>query len=91
MDDRRRNIIKAGAVGSGALLLGSCDTLKKGVLIAGGMSPEKADQVVDGFTPEQEYYIGRTVSAGIFQNYKPYNSVPQNYKKSFPYNFVVQN
>ena len=74
MDDFRRNIVKVGAVGTGAALLTGCETVAKGILMAGGLSKEKADQVVDGFTPEQEYYIGRTVSAGIFQKYKPYNN-----------------
>lgn len=28
----------------------------------------------DDFTPEQEYYIGRTVGAVVLQNYKPYDN-----------------
>jgi beta-barrel assembly-enhancing protease len=90
MNDRR-DFLKAGLLGFGAAsILGSCKAIEVGANIAmqaGGISADQASSIIntskaiaktfEDFTPEQEYYIGRTVSANIYSKYKPYNHPAQ--------------
>jgi predicted Zn-dependent protease len=89
----RRRIIQAGLIGGGASLLSGCSVVEattnaamgNGIISKGiGGSIIKSSQAVsktfEDFTPEQEYYIGRTVSANIFQTYPAYiNQAKLNY------------
>ena len=88
MDDKRRKLVQAGILGAGAIAFSGCEALEVGASVAmqaGGLSSEQADSVIRGtraavkayedFTPEQEYYIGRSVSAHIFQKYRPFYDV----------------
>ena len=78
----RRSLMHAGVAGASVGLLSGCKILEAGASVAmqaGGLSRDAADSVIRGtkaiaktfedFTPEQEYHIGRTVSANIFQKY----------------------
>ncbi len=56
--------------------------------ISGKLTPEQSksiqrsaqavEKTYQDITPEQEYYIGRTVAATVFQTYKPYNNEAAN-------------
>ncbi len=45
---------------------------------AATQTAERADAVFGGFTPEQEYYIGRAVGAQIMAQYEPYDDPAAN-------------
>lgn len=84
----RRNIVKAGLASAASLaFLNGCKVVEAGASIgmqAAGLSTDQADSVIRGtkaiaktfedFTPEQEYYIGRSVSATIYTEYKALNN-----------------
>lgn len=87
----RRTALQAGIISAGAMaLLNSCKVVEAGASIgmqAAGLSSDQADSVIkvskkvaktfEDFTPEQEYYIGRTVAANIYSQYKPYTNEVQ--------------
>jgi len=78
-EKNRRDILKAGLIAGGSLaLLNSCESFPD-IEIAGissrsvmrvGKAIVKASEQI---TPEQEYYIGRSVAANIYSRYRPYN------------------
>jgi predicted Zn-dependent protease len=84
----RWSILSLGAAPVLSSIISGCKTLE--TLAESGPSFQIGDVTVDtkamaketlvvtnsveDFTPEQEYYIGRTVGAMILQKYKPYNN-----------------
>ena len=90
-DFNRRDIIQAGLLSASSLaFLNSCEVIEAGASVgmqAAGLSSEQAGSVInvgkkiaktfEDFTPEQEYYIGRTVAANIYSQYKPYTNPVQ--------------
>ena len=81
--ETRREFLKAGLLGAGALsLLTGCEVIEAGANIglqAAGLNVDQADSVIrgtkaavksfEGFTPEQEYYIGRSVGTTVINKY----------------------
>ena len=83
--------ISAGAVPV-ASLLGGCELVDPLIDIAAELEIITPDQKASAkrtnsawqknsekFTSEQEYYVGRTIGAMVFDKYKPYNHVKGNY------------
>lgn len=58
------------AVATGAITSKQADSIKK--------SSKAASQAFEEFTPENEYYIGRTIAANIFSKYKAYPNMGPN-------------
>jgi len=87
-------LIRCGASAAGlSLLLISCQSIAQvgtSIGVATGQINESQAQSINesaaaversyqDFTPEQEYYLGRTVAAIILQKYKPYDDPKANY------------
>ena len=74
----RRDLVKAGIISGGSLaFLSACEGMPD-VEIA-GISTRSVARVTkavvkttEEITPEQEYYLGRAVSANLYTKYKPY-------------------
>ncbi|KAA0876284.1 M48 family metalloprotease [Nitrincola tapanii] len=88
----RRNFLKSGAylalAGTATQLLSGCQTLGELASIADPYLTDDGRTILnilvsagDAFTtldPEQEYYLGRSVAANLFSQYKPWNNAAAN-------------
>jgi predicted Zn-dependent protease len=88
----RRNFLRAGAhlmlAGAGASILSGCQTMSQLATLADPYLNEDGRTMMnilvsagDAFTtldPEQEYYLGRSVSAQLMTDYKPWNNAAAN-------------
>lgn len=74
----RRDIVKAGLIAGGsAAVLNSCSAIPD--IEVAGISTRSIARVgeaivksAEEITPEQEYYLGRAVSANLYSKFKPY-------------------
>ena len=66
----------AGITGTGAQIAGSSGLINKNTANAISLSSKAVASAAEEITPEQEYYIGRAVSANILASYKIWRENP---------------
>ena len=85
----RRTFVQGSLIGGTAAAFTGCKVMEAVAVGTGTLTEEEAKSLTrvgkavaktfQDFTPEQEYYVGRTVGANILQAYKPYNHAESNY------------
>ena len=83
---RRTFLCYCAKIGTTGLIAGASSTLLQGCVVGGGKDRDAVinkfgnsftkvyaatSKALEGFTPEQEYYIGRTIGAIVLEKYKP--------------------